>query len=532
MSQSPSNFAFLLSEWPLIHEAAARAEELAHTDARSACFHARRALELLVEWAFTFDRTLDRPHQSQISALVHEPSFKRFAGQAVFTKAQVIIRYGNGAVHSRPVQPTDALNSVRELFHVCFWFARTYARGTAPHPQLAYNPDALPKTTPIPKQTLEQLLRLQAELKARDEQHAADLANRDAEIASLREQVAAAKQAHQAIPDTHDYSEALTRDLFIDLLLKEAGWPLSEAHDREFEVTGMPNAQGTGTGYRRQDSSTLDTDIASLLHAEVAAMNVDNFVVRHKRRLVGKYQAKSAWSTLDAAALGELSGEVAGLPSELDPEDQESKRFDLLVLKLQLAVLTSDASVVRLSEQVKGIAALLEEKSSIPLVQQQLALIQDLQSDEWWEDVTADMLENVRRRLRSLIKLIDKRERKPIYTNFEDQLGTEEQIALPMFGTPDSSERFRAKARAFLKQHEDHVSVHKLRLNKPLTQSDLDELERTLQSSALGEAEELQKSHRRKPHAPRRAWPASVRGPPPSSSSFPRKRPMLRYCIR
>jgi type I restriction enzyme R subunit len=246
MSQSPSNFAFLLSEWPLIHEAAARAEELAHTDARTACFHARRALELLVEWAFTFDRSLHRPYQSQISALVHEPSFKRSAGQAVFTKAQVIIRYGNGAVHSRPVQPIDALNSVRELFHVCFWFARTYARGTAPHPQLSYNPEALPKTTPVPKQTLEQLLRLQAELKARDEQHAADLANRDAEIASLREQVAAAKQAHQAIPDTHDYSEALTRDLFIDLLLKEAGWALSEARDREFEITGMPNTQGTG----------------------------------------------------------------------------------------------------------------------------------------------------------------------------------------------------------------------------------------------------------------------------------------------
>jgi hypothetical protein len=155
-------------------------------------------------------------------------------------------------------------------------------------------------------------------------------------------------------------------------------------------------------------------------------MNVDNFMVRNKRRLVEKYQAKSAWSTLDAAALGELSGEVAGLPSELDPEDQESKRFDLLVLKLQLAVLTSDPIVARLGEQVKGIAALLEEKSSIPLVQQQLALIQDLQSDEWWENVTADMLENVRRRLRGLIKLIDKQQRKPIYTNFEDQLGTED----------------------------------------------------------------------------------------------------------
>ena len=52
MSQSPSNFAFLQREWPSIHEAAARAEELAHSDPRSACFQARRGLELLVKWTF------------------------------------------------------------------------------------------------------------------------------------------------------------------------------------------------------------------------------------------------------------------------------------------------------------------------------------------------------------------------------------------------------------------------------------------------------------------------------------------------
>ena len=42
----------------------------------------------------------------------------------------------------------------------------------------------------------------------------------------LRDEVAAAKKANAATPDTHDYSEAETRDYFIDLLLKEAGWAL------------------------------------------------------------------------------------------------------------------------------------------------------------------------------------------------------------------------------------------------------------------------------------------------------------------
>ena len=62
----------------------------------------------------------------------------------------------------------------------------------------------------------------------------------------LRVEVAEAKKAAAAQPDTHDYSEAETRDYFIDLLLKEAGWPLDQARDREFEVTGMPNNQGKG----------------------------------------------------------------------------------------------------------------------------------------------------------------------------------------------------------------------------------------------------------------------------------------------
>ncbi len=62
----------------------------------------------------------------------------------------------------------------------------------------------------------------------------------------MRAEVAAAKQANTAQPDTHDYSESETRDTFIDLLPREAGWPRDQPRDREFEVAGMPNTQGKG----------------------------------------------------------------------------------------------------------------------------------------------------------------------------------------------------------------------------------------------------------------------------------------------
>lgn len=70
------------------------------------------------------------------------------------------------------------------------------------------------------------------------------LAQHEAEIAQLKVQIAAA-QATTA-PDTRDYDEAAARDLFIDVLLHEAGWEPAEERDREYEVAGMPNADGKG----------------------------------------------------------------------------------------------------------------------------------------------------------------------------------------------------------------------------------------------------------------------------------------------
>ena len=162
----------------------------------------------------------------------------------------------------------------------------------------------------------------------------------------------------------------------------------------------------------------------------------------------------------------------------MDPENEEAKRFDLLALSLQLSLLRHEPGFVRLREQVKQIVGLLEEKATIPMVGNQMPLIQDVQTDEWWEDVTVPMLEAMRRRLRSLVRLIDKRQRKPVYTNFEDLMGGEIDVELPGFSPGTNYVKFLAKTRAFLREHMDHVAIAKLRTNRPLTVIDLAELER------------------------------------------------------
>ena len=164
---------------------------------------------------------------------------------------------------------------------------------------------------------------------------------------------------------------------------------------------------------------------SELLRKEVSAMNIDNFVVRPKRRLVEIYSKPEAWKSIKADRVAEL----AGLPAELESEDEEAKRFDLLILNLQLAILRAEPSFTRLRDQVRTIAGLLEENARIPAIQQQMVLIQELQTEEWWEHATVGMLENVRKRLRLLVKLIEKRRRKPVYSDFEDQMEQKQQLS-------------------------------------------------------------------------------------------------------
>ena len=247
----PSNFQFLMDEWPELHTSARQAEALIAADPRSACFYARRTLELAVQWLYTHDAALTLPYQDHLNALLYEPTFRDTLGPTIFPKARLIKELGNQAVHStRPVRPADALTAVKELFHLLFWLARTYARGARPDDSLSFDPARVPRTVIASAKTVAQLQALAGEVQARDARLAELLADREAlaaELQQLHAEIAAAKQQNAVYPDAHDYSESETRDYFIDLLLREAGWTLDMPRDREFEVRGMP--YGTGEGY-------------------------------------------------------------------------------------------------------------------------------------------------------------------------------------------------------------------------------------------------------------------------------------------
>lgn len=246
-----SNFSFLQNEFFAICDSASKAEGYLNTDARAACWYARMTLEQIVDWLFRCDNNF-KCYETSLGARVHDPSFRDNVGEAIFTKATVIIGIGNRAAHAKATKKSDAVTAIQELFHVAYWLARTYGERARPDPSLQFNEAFVPAAKQESAVTVEQLKRQEDALKAKDAENAALQEKLDgmgavhAELEALRSEVAKAKAENEKVQDTHDYNEEQTRDYFIDILLHEAGWALDKPQDREFEVTGMPNNEGIG----------------------------------------------------------------------------------------------------------------------------------------------------------------------------------------------------------------------------------------------------------------------------------------------
>ena len=255
-------------------------------------------------------------------------------------------------------------------------------------------------------------------------------------------------------------------------------------------VVALDGATGESDGTVSERG--LRVDLIATLRELVAGMNVDNFLVRPQRRLVEQYREPAGWERLDLDRATELAAAVADLPSAVRDDDEEAKRFDLIILRLQLCWLRGEPGQERLRRQVQEIAGGLLEQRAIPAIREQQELLSDLAGDEWWVDVTLPMLETARRRVRGLVRLLEKRKRVAVYTDFSDVLGEVEEVALHRGGAAGTDfDRFRQKARAYLSAHANHVALQKLRRNRPLTQTDLDELDHMLTEAGLGEPLDL-----------------------------------------
>ena len=221
----------------------------------------------------------------------------------------------------------------------------------------------------------------------------------------------------------------------------------------------------------------LRGDLTNELHDEVAAMNLDNFIVRTELEHVTRFAERDVWNTLDDAALGDLRAHVAGLPSERAAEHITAKLFDLVCLNLQLAMVRSTNDFMVYRDKVIELASQLEVMEAIPEVHKQLALLQDVQTEEYWQDITLSIIEQLRRNMRELIKFIERRPSNPVYSVLTDEIGEATVVNLIDFSTGINLSQYKKKVEAYIRANENHVAIAKLKYNKPLTPTDLSELE-------------------------------------------------------
>ena len=226
--------------------------------------------------------------------------------------------------------------------------------------------------------------------------------------------------------------------------------------------------------------SALAGALTTQLHGEVAAMNRENFIVRMHLEAVDRFRERTAWEQLSDADRELLQDEVAGLPSEVETEEIESRMFDLMALRMQVALAEGQMGAFENHRQrMVEIAMLLEEKTTIPAVKAQLEYLASMQESVFWEGIDLRGLEEVRLRLRGLVPFVDKKKQKIVYTDFQDQVmlvRDEEVVYMPKM----TSVEYEKKVKNYLRNHLDHIVIHRLRTNQPLTETDLQGLETTL----------------------------------------------------
>jgi len=162
---------------------------------------------------------------------------------------------------------------------------------------------------------------------------------------------------------------------------------------------------------------------------------------------------------------GNAVEQVAGLPSEIETREIESRLFDLMALHMQLATVEYDESGFEKDrKKVVEIAMLLEEKSAVPAVKEHLGYLKAMQGTEFWVGIDIAGVEEMRLRLRELVPLLDKTKRHVVLTDFTDEITGVNEDAIVEIPRMTGVENQR-KVEQFLQAHLKNIVIHRLRTN-------------------------------------------------------------------
>lgn len=251
--------------------------------------------------------------------------------------------------------------------------------------------------------------------------------------------------------------------------------------------------------YQNTQTDALESKLRGFLHNQVNGMNHDNFIVRPQWKFVEYYQESKNWQNLDDMKVNELFDHLSGLPTEnsIDfQDDLNAKLFDLLCYNLQLAILQKDtASINQYHKRIHTIANDLSTKANIPAITKQIQLIESILTNEYWEGINVIIVEELRERLRELIKLTDKSSSKIVYSVLDDEIEEAKPVNLPDFNTGVDAKAYKQRVEHFIKVNENHITIARLKRGIPLTREDLTRLEQFVYNAQEVAGEQEFKEH-------------------------------------
>jgi type I restriction enzyme R subunit len=133
--------------------------------------------------------------------------------------------------------------------------------------------------------------------------------------------------------------------------------------------------------------------------------------------------------------------------------------------------------------------------ANIPEIQTQAELIHQILHTDYIDHAGIDEFEHIRRSLRHLMKYLQ-REQIRYDTDFTDEILSTEWKDSELEN--DELKNYKAKAEFYVRQHQDHIAIAKLRTNQPLTETDIESLEEILWNE-VGSKDDYEKEYGHKP---------------------------------
>ena len=238
-----SNFYFLKQNkiFNNFSEACCEAENGIGLNTVTCSILSRRALELAVKWLYANDNDLRIPYNDNLSALVHDITFKNIIDEKLLKQIEYVIKLGNFAVHNnKKISREEAILSLRYLYNFTCWIAYCYSDNFE---EKEFDENILPKQT-VNVLAVKERETLYQELEAKDKK-LEETRKENEELRKKLTQTRENKKQNCAFK-VKDISEYETRKKYIDLELKLAGWDFETNIQEELKLQGMPNNQNVG----------------------------------------------------------------------------------------------------------------------------------------------------------------------------------------------------------------------------------------------------------------------------------------------